>query len=481
MIGCLNINSILNRVLVCLGVVAIAVGTVPTASPKSAMEYTRNTAPDCLSTYALPEFCLPDIPKRDSMKAFLSHCRWESNIAPYVRYGFLGDISPNGVAMTGSNPYDTFGEDVVNYDKGAYSTHHCADGGLSAIRIGPFNTTGGYKWTEMTMSIAEDAQLFPLAGGTLNAFDVYVLGSIDVNGHLLGVPPIHQHHFHLWGSLDHPTDVINVHGEQQCNTMEGDVDCYIKTLPDGFAFTFQNAPVQLAMAFNDVRSSSSRNLTSWVVAGVRQVPPGEPFRKVSMLRVELRPRPWESRQSYNISVTTDSVTWDHGSIYDFQGYQLGPGEEGPAPRIPKGAMLIESSMHAHDNLLWDLLLFQGMPDQVFANVSSAQGSLRKTEYGTYTIDRTMRNIRERMLLPRRAPLACSFRNALSYDVLGLQKIARLPRCFLNPDQSHWVLIALHHNFGDYHTGEFRGTSTKYMAWKSTARMHAYVRVVYAFP
>ena len=421
------------------------------------------------------------MPKRESMKEFLSHCRWEMNFAPYIRHEFLGEISHDGVDMTGSNPYDTFGADVMNYHDDTYNAQNCADGALSAIRIGPFNTTGGYKWTEMVSTIAEDARLFTLTGGTLNAFDVYAVGNIDAGGHMFGFPPIHQHHFHLWGYLDSPTDIINVHGEQQCNAIEGDVDCYIKTLPDGFAFTFQKAPLRLATAFNDVRSSASMTITSWVVAGVRQVPPGVPFRKVSMLRVELRPKPWGSRQTYNISVTADSVTWDYGSLYDFQGYQLGPGEEGPVPRIPKGAMLIESSMHTHDNLIWDLLLFQGTPDQVFANVSSVRESLRKTEYGNGTIGRTMENMRERALLPGRAAPACSFRSALSYDAFapGVPPIARLPRCFLNPHESNWVLVAMHHNFGDYHTGAFRGPSSKYTAWKSTARMHAYVRVYYA--
>jgi len=441
----------------------------------------------CLQEYAQPLFCFPDSQAKLQMKIFLKSCLWSDARDKLDLTAY--HIKPDGIPMVGSNPYDDIsGRDYAPI-AGGFTAQTCSDAnGLAAVRIGPFNTTGGYRWTEIMAPIAHPEQIFGGKHGWGFAFQSYAVGSMTRSGRLIGHPPIHQHHFHFWGWGDHPTDVINIHGEQQCTNVEGGVDCYIKTLPRGFAYVITRVPLIIAMAFNDVRADGSSPMESWVLAATQALPPGEIFRQVTMLRIELRPLPvssWTSRQTYSISVAVDSVTWDSGTLDTFHGYQTGPADWGGLfPSLPKNATIVEGSLHAHDNLMWDVLFFQGTPDSVFYNGTLAKRSKHRTEYGETSISRLMSNIRARMLLPNRAILACSFRTAEDRETVQFgdmrQTFVRLPRCNINPLKRAWVLIALHHNFGDYHSGRFHGSPENYQSWRNTARMHAYVRVYYAY-
>ena len=462
-------------------------GPLDTSDSAKLLDFAAELPMPCLQEHAEPQFCLPDTEARTQVKMFLRSCRW-ADAKDFMQ--LTGHhIMPDGVHMTGSNPYDDVsGKDEVPLPSAAFTGQSCAgENGLAAIRIGPFNTTGGYHWTEIMAQIHSPEQIFVKASPRGFAFQSYAVASMTESGELIGHPPLHQHHYHFWAFGDHPTDVMNIHGEQQCKEMEGGVDCYIKTLPNGFAYVASKAPIIIRMAFNDVRADHSPSLESWVLAAVKALHPGNRFRQVSMMRIELRPLPmssWSSRQTYNISIAVDSVTWDSGTLDDFHGYQVGPNDfAGLYPGIPKDATIIEGSLHAHDNLMWDVMFFQGTPDRVFHNLTLAAPSMHRTEYGDHSISRMFLNIRARMLLPDRATLAYSFRTAQgleTVEVSGLhQSFVRLPRCNIDPLERSWVLISLHHNFGNYHTQKYHGATDKYLQWRHTARMHAYVRVYYA--
>jgi len=244
----------------------------------------------------------------------------------------------------------------------------------------------------------------------------------------------------------------------------------------------------LLMSYADVRPLGQPNLQSWVYAAAQTPLDGDSVRAVRMMRVELRPLPvesWTSRQTYNITVDVDSVTWDSGSLDTFTGYQLEPGGDGPSPAMSfNESTIIDATIHAHLVLMWDVLFFQGRPDQVFADLELAAPSKHKTEYGNHMIPQTLANIRKRQLQPDRANLACSYKTGSDGERMPIgggeyETFARMPRCNIDPTKPEFVLIALHHNFGAYHTGHFEGAPGHEHSYRTTARMHAYVRVYYA--
>jgi len=445
--------------------------------------------PSCMLPNANPQFCFRDAHKLLIFKHFLRSCHWSNALDSFVPV-LVGNIMPDGVYMTGPNAYDNM-FDSVPIPQNTYTMQKCiGPDGWAAIRLGPFNTSGGYHWTELTFTITQPAKIFTqrlINGMPSFAFNAYSVGSITSKGDLIGHPPIHQHHYHFFGRGDHPTDVMNIHGEQQCLDEEGGVDCYLKTLPDEYAIVTTKSEFIISMAFNDVRPHGQQLLQSWVLAAVKSVPVGLSIRRVSMMRIELRPLPmisWNSRQTYNISVDVDSVTWDAGNLESFHGYQLEPGGTGAYPGVPQNSTIVEGSIHAHMLLMWDVMFFQGGPDQVFANLNTAARSKHRTEYGAHTIPQTIANIRERMLQPNRAPMACSWRTSSGQERAEISRgvfenFMRVPRCNINPNIRGWVLVALHHNFGDYHSSDFVGAPDHYNSWRKTARMHAYVRIYYA--
>lgn len=455
----------------------------------------RSMPPTCMQKYGAPQFCFRNIEVVSTFKQAMKSCNWTSALDT-VHIKSVGEILPDGAYMTGANPYDDPKNefaDVIEIHPEMYTVQKCAAAkdGWAALRLGPFNTSGGYRWTTSVFAILLPSSIFSqrMIGGVPSfSFDAYCLGSITPEGSLIGHPPIHQHHYHFFGRGDHPTDVMNMHGEQQCLEDEGGVDCYIKGLPKGYAFVTSQSSMAVSTGFNDVRPLGSRMLQSWVLAAARSSSVGEHVRRVSMMRVELRPLPtetWESRQTYNISVSVDSWTWDSGTLTSFHGYQTLPGETGAYRSRPVRSNLVEGSLHAHADLTWDVMFFQGTPDQVFSNLSVARRGKRITEYGVHTIPTAMENIRLRMLQADRANLACSWKTSRRLENAQvaphlIQQFARMPRCNIDPDIDAWVLIALHHNSGQYHKpNDFDGPPGKYLSWRTTARMHAYVRIYYA--
>eukprot|EP00966_Prymnesium_polylepis_P113139 2616842-Prymnesium_polylepis.1 len=196
----------------------------------------------------------------------------------------VGDIMPDGFPMTCANPYDTdqfdMTKDSKQLSKADCSMQRCtASDGWGALRIGPFNTTGGYHWTEMITAITSPQLVWTprmYEGKRVLPFHQYSVGSISNTGAILGHPPIHQgptagrclphlantpppqshvqtaesgwvseprgstttyyYHYHFYSPSDHPTDTLNIHGEQQCHHDESGEDCYLKTLPEGYAY-----------------------------------------------------------------------------------------------------------------------------------------------------------------------------------------------------------------------------------------------------
>ena len=137
--------------------------------------------------------------RTNRFKEFISSCAWQdanSQMLPVT----VGDIMPDGFPMTGANPYDTdrydMTKDSKQFPKADYSMQRCtASDGWGALRIGPFNTTGGYHWTEMITAITSPQLVWTprmYEGKRVLPFRQYSVGSISNTGAILGHPPIHQ-------------------------------------------------------------------------------------------------------------------------------------------------------------------------------------------------------------------------------------------------------------------------------------------------
>ena len=123
----------------------------------------------------------------------------------------------------------TYGVDECNDEPGV---------GWRAIRIGPLPTRGGYTWQQVT-AIMDGAQTSYVAA--------YAMGNADEAVQRVGFPPIHQHHFMLYGSGDvcdkHrcPTSLTK-NGQTAAPTSlrqsEAPIDPAQKTVHDDWATTF---------------------------------------------------------------------------------------------------------------------------------------------------------------------------------------------------------------------------------------------------
>ena len=92
-----------------------------------------------------------------------------------------------------------------------YAHHYCAStlgSGWIALRYGPFSTSGGFFWTG-AFSLFNGSLLPTYRVGGIHALTAYALGNLDENNAMISYPPIHQHHFHLFGS-GNPGQVVTV-------------------------------------------------------------------------------------------------------------------------------------------------------------------------------------------------------------------------------------------------------------------------------
>merc|ERR1712046_346293 len=74
----------------------------------------------------------------------------------------------------------------------------------------------------------------------IHAFSDYAIGNIDTNHHLIGYPPIHQHHFHLGGNGAVFSQDMQNHGDNQCAESEGGVSCLVRHAPDGMVWMLRD-------------------------------------------------------------------------------------------------------------------------------------------------------------------------------------------------------------------------------------------------
>jgi len=247
---------------------------------------------------------------------------------------------------------------------------------------------------------------------------------------LIGYPPIHQHHFHFFGSGNPIQAEINNHPESQCLQVEGGVNCLVRTAPFGMAYYLRDRYGFMAET-NDVRPNHSQPLQSWLFLAAKHVAThqisGHPFQiRLHNLEIPIHNAP---RNAYWIKTGIESVSWNAGIFL-----------------LPL-RNVIDSYLHSHMDVVEDVWVFQGNASSVFASMEDARQSFRVISEGRRKIDETKLNIAKRQLDAHAAWLACSYRLSSPGEWVKmdgkLQRYYRKARCSLDPEEVEWVLLVFH--------------------------------------
>ena len=181
---------------------------------------------------------------------------------------------------------------------------------ISIERAGPLVTHGDYDWTQIFLQ--DVGHLSDMTKGKV----VYVVGGmfapVDINGTILGYPPLHIHHAHLfpYGTRDElrekirhgPEDpspdqhdvLIQSHGDSECARAEGGVACMLTELDEGLGFRIEESRTGFLADFtvNDVRKKvpGLRPLEYYVEHVVYHTE--KPMKPVTYLSINAPVIPW---------------------------------------------------------------------------------------------------------------------------------------------------------------------------------------------
>lgn len=140
---------------------------------------------------------------------------------------------------------------------------------LRAWRLGPLTGRGGFDYSWVPVS----SLFVPPAGGSF-VVAAYAV-SVDASSNVIGLPPIHNHHSHLFVQGDDDPDLPNWwrkplllnHQDSACPRTRGGDACFTYRLPHGHAMRVTES-VDFASVYNDVRPASSEPLSYWIEVGV---------------------------------------------------------------------------------------------------------------------------------------------------------------------------------------------------------------------
>lgn len=192
-------------------------------------------------------------------------------------------------------------------------------------RIGPFESIGGADWHFITST-----DVFKLTNQVSNMSPLYISkkfnAATDVNGHLLGYPPLHNHHSGLFlndlsfNSQYHDGLISLNHNDNMCDTLHGGAHCYMTTFPNDAAIKV-SSHVQLTALFQDIRAKNSSGISWWIEVGicVSRLPPSrhvvlwrvDPYPGLSF-NLDLKnrmPRVMKPFETFPIPSGTRAVSW----------------------------------------------------------------------------------------------------------------------------------------------------------------------------
>ena len=276
---------------------------------------------------------LPILP----LSAFLASCNW---------YPAVNEVNFILAQSTFEGYWDSF------MPRSLYSSEICKDYDIFSFRAGPFATRGGNSWNAVAASL--NSSTLPSIKPNLFAVSDFVIGNTDSSGALIGYPPIHQHHFHLYGSGDDQQDMNN-HGDSQCLVRSGGVSCLERKLPHGYAFIIYSH-ASFHTEFNDVRPTNASRILSWVVVAMKFLPFAQEIRQVTQTYFSIQPTTGISSNRGTFLLRTDLryVSWNNIS---FTKYVM--------------ENILEAYAHMHYAMVAGAWLFSGTADDTFNDTRRA--------------------------------------------------------------------------------------------------------------
>jgi len=235
-------------------------------------------------------------------------------------------------------------------------------------RIGPFVTTGGYSWVQVSLDdFGRLSSILKKNGGELNLVEA-VTTAYDTHGRTIGWPPLHYHHVHIhygkpfgmrsgWACLQESIvsnkhencyqeySIYDIHSDRQCLPDEGGIGCLGLKIPAGYGIRIDR-PLSVYADFNDVR------------------------------RMESTPLEWYLQATFSWRQSDPKLKFL--SRYTMNGWPTSyPGATFRVPRedsfhldsfsFPFAGRLVHMSAHHHGTNVLEALLFDATPDELGFN------------------------------------------------------------------------------------------------------------------
>jgi len=383
----------------------------------------------CMSAPEQP-FCFTMSSGANTFNKFIGTCIWQNTTKISVTHTCedtdRGDSSSFGNFSCVQQGTQVQAESCTEHD------------GWQAFRVGPYFTVGNRAWTAMLSAVITDIDY---VAPSIHAFSEFALGNMDDNLQLVPYPPIHQHHFHFFGSGNAFISDMNNHGDNQCVQEEGGTDCLVRSAPRNAAWIIRD-PVGVSTQFNDVRHTTLHVLRTWalvafVVTNITLVR----TRQIIHTGIYFRPpSEWghgNGNAGYVLRVVSETVGWSSRN-FSYGGHDI-----------------VEAYMHTHADMLVDMWLLRGNTRMVFHQPEDVEASHEKLLSGEGVIEQLSHNIRKRQMDPHAASLACSYMSASRTEWLTGSLYYRRPRCRVGLDGHTQITLVLMHKmrnalFGDYY-------------------------------
>lgn len=386
----------------------------------------------CYMGVSFSEFICPYVSQPVTLAKFMSACKWS------VSHGQTDFLFAQS---TFEGYWDSF------MPPGSFRNEICEEHDMFAFRVGPLTTNGGYSWNAVAASLVSSA--LPALRPWLFGVAAFVVGNTDDTGTLIGYPPIHQHHFHLYGSGD-DSPWMNNHGDSQCLERDGGVTCLEHRLPPGCAYII-HSPVGFHTEFNDVRYANASTMSSWVVIAMQFLPFGSQARQVVDVGFGFGVTVGvpSNRNTFLLQTDLIHVVWTNCT---YQKQVLNN--------------LVEAYLHTHYVMVADLWLFRGTADSVFNDTRALASSWGRLNVGQAAKIDLTRSIQARQLQVDAATLIWSLRSAETAELVLGQTYYRKAFVPLQPGDENLVFVAFFENMNEERLGKY-------------FPMHCFIHVYYA--
>ena len=261
------------------------------------------------------------------------------------------------------------------FDRYVCETEHptLQDVTVTIERMGRFYGTGGYDWTS-TYTIYDVGNLKESTRGHDLAFVGGMAAPIYPNGTLVGYPPLHIHHAHVfpYGDMDERKQKINgsvadyhhvlfqSHGDTECHSNEGGRACLLSVLDPGMGRVIEKSESGLSANFeiNDVRPRGSGRMEYWFEIVVMLTP-------YDKSRIKRNTFVGLNNQCIGEGPCTYAIPFDPNS--NLLSYNYTHGDSGS--KLSSGFMS-NFILHTHQTLMDSAFLFLSSDNSVFEAIDS---------------------------------------------------------------------------------------------------------------